>query len=463
MNLYFKTSTYFLFAFVFLNLGSCKKLIAIGQPVDQLTTTTVFSTDETATAAIRGIYSDIMRRNNYIGNGGTSLYCALSADELKTTSFQSLYDPFLTNSLLPKNSVVDPFLWQKGYFHIYQSNAILDNLEKSYGLSSGVKNQLEGEAKFFRAFFHFYLTSMFGAIPIVTTADYRNNAQIARSDTVAVYRQIIEDLKEAKSLLLAKYPTAEKVRVNKWAATALLARVYLYLKDWKNAEAEASEVINSGDYQLAPVASAFLPNNSEAILQFLPASTQGFNTSEGFAFIPASASAVPVFTLTDTVINAFEAGDQRKTRWIGSNTVSGKTYYYPMKYRTRQGSAGAPKSEYNIVLRLAEQYLIRTEARAYQNNLVGALSDLNLIRKRAGVADATAADATAIVGLVYKERLCEYFAEWGHRWFDLKRTGAANPIVGKLKGGNWQATDVLYPIPQSEIDVNPSLTQNSGY
>jgi SusD family. len=84
-------------------------------------------------------------------------------------------------------------------------------------------------------------------------------------------------------------------------------------------------------------------------------------------------------------MSAFEPGDQRKTVWTNSNTVSGVTYPYPYKYKVRLGIAGAPKSEYEIILRLAELYLIRAEARTQQNVIPGAQSDLNAIRTRAGL------------------------------------------------------------------------------
>lgn len=448
---------------LFMGAVSCKKMIEIAPPADQLTTSAVFSNDSTAVAAVRGIYSDIMRLNNYIGNGGVSMYCGLSADELNTTSTISTYEAFRTNSLLPTNFTVGPFFWQKGYFHIYQANVLLDNLKNSNGLSQAVKNQLTGETKFIRAFFYFYLTNLFGPVPLTTTADYRTNASLSRSDTAEVYAQIIADLKDAQNLLSEKYPTAEKLRPNKWAASALLARVYLYLKDWTNAEKQSTDIISSGAYQLTALNSVFLPNNSEAILQWLPSVTQGFNSSEGFAFIPVTSTSVPVFVLTDNLLSQFETGDGRKAKWINANTVAGKTYYYPYKYKVRLGSPGAAKTEYNLVLRLAEQYLIRAEARAHQNNLTGALDDVSVIRSRAGLPPLSATDVTTVLDLIQQENFKEFFCEWGHRWFDLKRTGAVDSVLGTYKGPVWQPTDALYPIPQTEIDTNPFLRQNPGY
>ena len=115
-----------------------------------------------------------------------------------------------------------------------------------------------------------------------------------------------------------------------------------------------------------------------------------------------------------------------------------------------------------MVLRLAEQYLVRAEARVHLNDLDGALVDVNKIRNRAGLGVASGASNELVLDLIYKERRRELFAEWGHRWFDLKRTGKADAVLSVIKPG-WQPTDVLFPIPQSELQNNPNMTQNPGY
>lgn len=456
-------NTYLLAIFCCAILNSCKKFIQISPPVDQLTTSTVFSTDESATAAIRGLYSEIMKNNNYIGNGAMSVFAGLSADEITRTSVNPGEDAY-TNNAIPVNSfALITNIWQKGYYHIYQANAILENLNLSNSVSTDLKKQLTGEAKFIRALFHFYLTNLFGSVPVATTSDYKVNSTIIRSDTSTVYSQIITDLIDAQNLLSVNYPTLEKVRVNKWGATALLARVYLYKKDWTNAEREASALINSGTYQLANLNNVFLPNSPEAILQFIPAITQIFNTSEAASFIPALSVARPNYRLTTYLLNAIEPGDQRKISWMKSTTVNSILYFYAHKYKVRTGAAGAAKAEYNMVLRLGEQYLLRAEARAQQNSISGAQTDLNIIRNRAGLPNTTANNKASLLLAIENERQVELFCEWGHRWFDLKRTGRADIVLGVAKTPNWQSTDALYPIPQNEILNNPALTQNAGY
>jgi hypothetical protein len=117
-----------------------------------------------------------------------------------------------------------------------------------------------------------------------------------------------------------------------------------------------------------------------------------------------------------------------------------------------------------MVMRVAEQFLIRAEARVQQDKLETGRADLDSIRMRAGLLPlATNLDKAALIRAVEQERKVELFVEWGHRWFDLKRTGRSATVLGPIKGVNWQATDTIYPIPSDAIRTNVFLTQNEGY
>jgi hypothetical protein len=115
-------------------------------------------------------------------------------------------------------------------------------------------------------------------------------------------------------------------------------------------------------------------------------------------------------------------------------------------------------------MRLAEQYLIRSEARANLNNIAGAQADLNELRSRAGLPNTQVSDKTAILSAIEQERKSEFFTEWGHRWFDLKRTNRIDAVLIPIKT-QWVPTASLYPIPESEIINNRGLqsAQNPGY
>ncbi|MBW7941210.1 MAG: RagB/SusD family nutrient uptake outer membrane protein, partial [Candidatus Kuenenia stuttgartiensis] len=168
----------------------------------------------------------------------------------------------------------------------------------------------------------------------------------------------------------------------------------------------------------------------------------------------------PDFPLTDQLINAFEASDDRKNSWVATKAMDGQTYYYPFKYKI--GKYGEPLTEYYIVFRLAEQYLIRAECNAHIGKINEARNDVNIIRERAALPATSASTTDELLTIIAKERRIELFTEWGHRWVDLKRTHKATEVLATLKP-DWQPTDTLFPIPSEQILRNPSLTQNEGY
>jgi len=441
--------------------SSCKKFVSIDPPQDQIVSATVFNDDKTATAAVVGMYSQMMGiGTGNLMTGALTIYPGLSADEFYNVKSVTSYDPFAGNSLLKTNASVGSYFWRYPYSFIYQSNTCLEGLAASTGVSAAVKKQLMGECLFVRAYCYFYLTGLIGDVPLETTTNYQENAVAPRTAAAKVLQQVISDLDSAKNLLTPAYPVAGPLRPNKWAAVALQARAYLYQKSWAASEAAATAVIGSGMYSLVKdLNSVFLANSAEAIFQLKPV-VYNANTAEGALFIPASATTVPTFTIPDYTLAAFEGGDQRKTAWIKSSTISGKTYYYPYKYKIRNG---ATVTEYSMVERLAEQYLIRAEARAQQNNTAGAIADLDTIRVRAGLSllPSTLNQAACLLA-VEQERRIELLAEWGHRWLDLRRTGRIDAVLGAEKA-NWVSYKALYPIPYAEIQKNVFLTQNFGY
>jgi hypothetical protein len=262
---------------------------------------------------------------------------------------------------------------------------------------------------------------------------------------------------------------SDRARPTSWAAAALLARVYLYAGKYDSAESLAASIIgNMSQYSLCSLDSVFLANSSEAIWQIMPPVTVGY-TQEGSLFnitkSPTSGGATS--TISTQLLGAFEPGDQRKSHWIGVFKNGTNSFYFPYKYKKGSG-ASAPASEYSMILRLAEQYLIRAESRAQQNNLTGAISDLNMIRARAGFGPNSLTNTLSqaqVLAAIAHERQVELFTE-GHRWFDLKRTQTVNAVmsvVTQQKGGTWDKNQQLYPIPLSDIQNNRNLAQNIGY
>ena len=447
-------------------LISCKKFLDIAPPKTQIVSALVFSNDATATSAVRGIYSQMTSDNGFgSGNPGSITFLAgYSSDELNNYTTDADYMSFYANAILPNNSLLFSGLWQEPYNYIINANSAIEGLSNSTGVTSATKNQLTGEAKFIRAFCNFYLVNLFGDVPLITSTDYRVNSSASRTPKSQVYQQIIQDLKDAESLLSNDYSFSneERVEPNRWAASALLARVYLFSGDWQNAEQSSTDVINNSMYSLCPdLNNVFLKNSSEAIWQLKPTSVVN-NTNEGFSFILTSS---PSFaTLSNQLLNSFETGDNRKISWVQNFAIGMDTFYYPYKYKIKTGNP--PLNEYSMVLRLAEQYLIRAEAKVEQNDISGGQSDLNIIRNRAGLPNTTADIQPSLLSAILHERQTELFTEWGHRWLDLKRTGTIDMVMSSVtqqKGNTWNTNQSLYPIPQSEVINDKNLTQNPGY
>lgn len=447
-----------LIIFVILN-QSCKQFVEVPQPVDQLTSILVFADDNSAIKTITGIYIEMMVDQQQFSAGSTTLFGGMSADELYYY-MPSYRDEFTNNEItLANHSNIDYFFWQPCYKHIYSANKCIEGAENSTSLSPEVKNSIIGEAKFIRAFCYFYLVNFFGNVPLVLTTAYQQNLSSAAVADTIIYNQIIADLTDAKEILTTDYPTPERVRPNKFAAAALLARVYLYTKNWAAAENESTAVINGNMYALdTGLNDVFQINSGETIWQLHPV-TPYYNTWEGYLIIPPDGFS-PAYLVTAGLLNSFEPSDERKKNWLMNIIFNGDTLYYPYKYKINTGST---LQEYYVVLRLAEQFLIRAEARARQHNLQAALKDLNIIRRRAGLPDVETSDQQQLLTAVEHERRIELFCEWGHRWFDLKRTGRADAVLGILKPSTWQPTDTLWPIPDQEIKLNPALKQNAGY
>lgn len=348
--------------------------------------------------------------------------------------------------------------WSLSYSAIKNANNCITGLEASNTLTPAVKSQLLGEAKTFRAFCYFQLVNIFGGVPLVLAdgQDAFNKALLPRSTVAEVYAQIVKDLTEAQALLPVAYAGTLRGRINKHTATALLARVYLYLKDYTNADVQATQVISSGTYSLPAPELAFVNSSNEILWQI--ATNLGISIQGASYLTPVNV--IPTYTLGDVIYRSFESpADLRRSNWTLVKNIGGKAYYGITKYKVSAGSG----NEYNVVLRLAEVYLIRAEARAQLNNLAGARADLNTVRTRAGLPTlSTTLTQSEVLVAVEQERKVELFGEWGHRWFDLKRTDRAVQVLTGLKPA-FKTTSLLFPIPQSQIIANTNLTQNPGY
>lgn len=477
MTLPYKSFRYLYTGLLLLAAGTgCNKAVEIDPPTSRIISQEAFSGNASATSVMTGLYSAMISNRGFVsGNNGISMLEGMAADEI-TNYLPAVMGTTLQEFYTNTYNIGGNYFWNEFYQRLYTCNVTIEGVSASTGLSAPVKQQLLGEAKFLRALIYFYAVNTYGDVPLALSTDYRVNNTLSRASKDQVYAQIIADLKDAQSLMGEAYfkgisaGTTERARPNKLAATALLARVYLYLKDWANAEAQATAVISNGVYQLEQdLNKAFTTTSKEAIWYLLTVDPINYATYDAQAFIPFTnppgVTANLPGALSTSLVNSFEQGDARRDKWVGTFVANGTTYYYPFKYQ--KNPSGTPEAL--IVLRLSEQYLIRAEARAQQGNITGANSaqaDLDAIRSKALLPGTTAADKDAMLAAIAQERRIELFTEWGHRWFDLVRTDKIDELMTTLapqKGGVWNPLHKVLPIPFSETQLNPNIRQNPGY
>jgi hypothetical protein len=452
-NIFIKACLFSLSMFAF---SSCKKYLAIDPPADQLTRTTVFNDPSTIAAAVNGLYGQAFSTSFF--SYGMDFYPGMFADEFYF--YYPFYDVFKNNAYTEQSAII-PALWSDGYSVIYQANDLIGSLSGTTVISQDLRSRYIGEAKFFRAFAHFTLANLYGNVPLILSTDAAVTALQPRASKDSVMLQVIADLKAADSAL-ASSPNPN-TKVTSAAITAFSARVFLYTKDWVNAEAKATAIIDAHQFVLEPdLSKVFLRSSQEAIFKISEdagsSSHVNYALIAGF-YVPYGPS--PSTIVDSNFVNAFEPGDQRKQNWIFSYT--GAAPYFPYKYKQNYTPVNTDQAEDYIILRFAEQYLIRAEARAEQNKLHDAVDDLNVIRARAGlVATPYTIGQEDLLLAIEQERRVELFSEGGHRWFDLGRTGRADAVLGAEKP-TWKHTAILLPIPAQELQNNPNLVQNDGY
>ena len=433
-------------------------------PQNQLVNTSVFSSYESANGAIIGIYSKMMESAsaNTFPHGYSTVLGGISSDELlyiPSGIYSSpAYQEIAESNIQADNRELQNF-WSQAYQYINYANAVIEGLEKSTLLADSQRLNLSGEALFIRAWCHFSLINFFGAVPYITSSDYRLNVNAVRLDESEVLDRIIADLKNAETAL-SESTGNQRTRPDKWAARALLSKVFLAKGDWINAEQYSSTILNSNLFSLEddPL-NVFNKDGREVIWQLQPVAPPNYTIVDAVWFIPRM-GADPTIILSDSLLKSFEPDDKRFAAWVDSLIISGIPYYYPFKYKVIDNLNA---EQYYIVFRLAEQILIRAESRVHNNDLAGALADLNQVRSRAGLTEVTTVDPDEILKSILGERRIELFAEWGNRWIDLKRSGHLDEIMSAVKGNSWDPTDKLYPIPRSEILADQNLTQNPGY
>lgn len=273
--------------------GSCQSFLAIDLSPQLIGAEDVFISDGTARSAVDGLYTQLRMSALSLFNGGLAIHGGLMADELQPTVANAQLDPFFSNTIPATDAMVLSQYWRAAYQTVYRANAVIGQLEKSIGLTPAVKDRLMGEASFIRAFHYLYLTALFGDVPLVLTTDYTINASMTRTPVDSVLAQVLTDLRKAQALLPETYEGADRIRPNRWAAMALLARLQLQLGDYTEAADRAGEVLDAQSYALAAEPTQVFPIGSpETIWAIAPAGGFG-NTVEVAYFLPSGSAQQP--------------------------------------------------------------------------------------------------------------------------------------------------------------------------
>lgn len=369
-------------------------------------------------------------------------------------------------------------MWTNWYKAIGRATYSI-NYTENYGLTDvAYKNRLIGEAKFLRAYHYFFLVRAFGDVPL------QHVDLIVRAPKDQVYDFIEQDLLDAIQVLPEKsqYAPADLGRATKGAAKALLAKVYLYQKDWQNAYNYANDVITSGEYGLEPdYAQIWRANTENGVESIFEVQARGVALAHGVQQYSETQGARGPSgwgwgfnTPSQNLLDAYNAeGDairrdatiifRGETLYDGrevSNAVENPMYN---EKAYSSANAGAADGDKNIrVLRLGEIYLIHAEAANELNNQSVALQSLKRVRDRVNLTEVTTTDQTLLRNLIWKERRLELAFEHD-RWFDLVRTGQAAQamqangkpfIVGKHE---------LFPIPNAQLIQTPTMSQNLNW
>jgi hypothetical protein len=439
---------------------SCKKLIQV-TPTAAITQSLAYTDSTSAAANVTGIYYQLQQAGVMYSEGYYCDYPLLSDEAAIGSSASSVDHEFSLNVITTSDYLVSG-LWSNNYSTIYQANSVIENISAMTTLSSAQRNLFLGQARFVRAYCYFILMQYFGKVPLATGTDYKVNDALSRSDTSVVDAFIVNELLAADSLLPSGYTAfgGVKTQACKETAEALLARVYLYRKDWAGAATYATLLISSPLFSMpADYATVLESNSPESIWEIWASDVsyayENFTASILLPVTP-TATTLPATIPSAKLVSSFEPGDARKSAYLAYNATG--NYYYVYKYRDNANGTDQPK-----ILRLSEMYLIRAEAYAEMNELSAAAADINVIRGRAGLGGTPALAQSTLLAAVAQERFVELCFE-GHRWLDLLRTGQANAVMGAYRPTTWTSTALLLPIPGTELSSNPNLLpQNTGY
>ncbi len=484
---------------VFFATVSCSDFLEVSQS-DELPKDEVVTNVKEASAALNGIYT-LMKSASYYGCDLVT-YGDVRGDDMGTMAAgdrtASQYTYGHTTSLTSTNA---GSFWEYGYRMLGRCNSLLERInagavQTSSDAEKAQLNDIKAQALTLRALLHFDLVRIYGE-PYLKNKDawgvikadrvINKEEQLARVSVKDIYSFMVSDLTDAIGTTEKPNLSEDKKNgyINLWAAKSLLAKIYLYMGEYKKSYDLAEDVINGGVYSLIAgsdyVRSWGEAFSSEAIFELYTSDVENADReSIGYVLSPdgyaASGSTQELFDLLNE-----DPKDYRLKLATKKEGEDKKIRYFINKYPGREGNLYVNNPH---IIRLSEVYLIAAEAGAYVNeaNAKKYLDDLRKERRISTtespfVPTPESVSGGVLVDLVKVERRKELFGE-GHRFFDItrdlgtktmKRTGTPtfplnNDIYVKEIGWNNDYSYLLIlPIPSEEKDNNAVIQQNEGY
>ncbi|MFD2554773.1 RagB/SusD family nutrient uptake outer membrane protein [Sphingobacterium tabacisoli] len=444
--------------FTLLSLLSCEGLIEVEKPVNQIYKKEVFENTKTATAALAGLYASLFESSPLAGDQTGSLMGVYTDDMTFNVSVSNSGLPEIYgNQQIAANPKVLSY-WTSAYQLVYTANAIIEGTEASTTLADKDKNWIKGEALLLRSILYFYLQQVYGDIPFVTQTDYTINRQMAKTSSDQLLDKLAADLETAGALLSDDYRSAERIFPNRKVAEIMLAKVLALQHKYAEAEVLFQDIIKSPLYQLEKDLSKTFLKDGKHILWQLKPKLPGNITKEALQYIFSNALSAN-YTVSPDLISVFSTNDKRRKNWIVEVPINSEAWYGVYKYKNRVDN----NTEYSIVFRLDEVYLLLAEVLAQQGKIGEALPYINAIRQKAAISLLEEPiDQNSLLEEILLENRREFFAEMGLRFLTLKRFNRLDDLKGVKP--NWKSYHANWPLPEKELLLNPKLNpQSTGY
>ncbi len=469
-----------LFVLVF---SSCSDDFLEKKPLSSLTSESWYNTKDEIKASINAVYDPLQH---------TSMYKHAAARwGAKTDEMYRAFD-WYGFTYTPTNSASN-VMWNSLYQGILAANVFLEKTEKSNS-EANFLDPLKGEAYFLRGFYYYHLVRWFGGVPIINkSVTAETNLQLPRNSVEEVYAQIIGDLEIAieKLPLKSKYPLTDLGKATKGAAQTILANMYLFRAnpgDLGKVKSLTEQVISSKEYDLAPTYKMiFELTNENGIESVFEAQFQKGSKYADGSWVNTYVTSYNSTSVQEIFFHLWDPTDLRRDVAVCApgKTINDYTnmsaFYHQAKmilglHGPTSVAGGVQDSPMNYMIeRYANVLLMHAEA---VNELSGPnaeiINNVNRIRRRAGLADLPITISKEDFRMaIRKERKYELAFE-GHRWFDLLRYekqglgGGVTDVLVDKNSPHYNANVILpkhylMPIPQTEIDRVPLLTQNPDY